>query len=38
MSAIDRLVHQHPTLVAMIILAVVLLPILWLTGDYSPLP
>jgi hypothetical protein len=38
MSRIDRLVYQRPALVVTILLAIVLLPLWWLTGDFSPLP
>lgn len=29
--------HQHPTRFAAVALALVLLPVWWLTGDYSPI-
>ncbi len=35
---IIRLMHQRPTLVATVVMLAVLLPVWWLSGDFSPLP
>jgi hypothetical protein len=36
MTSIILYAHQHPTRAAAIVLAAFLVPIWWLTGDYSP--
>lgn len=33
-----RLMNRHPTRLAVIVLAIVLVPVWYLTGDWSPLP
>ena len=38
MSRIIIEMHQRPTRFAIIVLVSILLPIWWLSGDFSPLP
>lgn len=38
MSRIIIEMHQRPTRLAIIVIITVMLPIWWMTGDFSPLP